>query len=159
MKDLELFSTSELGNAGVKIPLTDVEGNKTEHWIKIVSIDSTQFKKAQSLFRKAMLDTHADEEPDEALFNDPEKADRLTTELLASLVVAWSFKNDDGTPYECSKANVIKVLRDAPVLAQEIDEASAQRRNFIKRSSTKSATSRSKSSSSRNIRKTQKSVS
>ena len=46
MKDLEVFATAKLAEEGVKIPLTDVEGNETKHWIKIKSTDSISFKKS-----------------------------------------------------------------------------------------------------------------
>ena len=52
MKDLEGFATSELSEEGVKIPLIDVEGNPTKHWLKIKSVDSKAFKKAQADFQK-----------------------------------------------------------------------------------------------------------
>ena len=133
MKDLEGFATAKLSEEGVKIPLTDVEGNETEHWIKIKSTDSVSFKKAQSKFRKKLLEIHELAEADENLDSVIE-ADKITLALLASVVVSWSFKNDDGTPYKCTNSNIIKVLKDAPILAQEIDVASARRKNFIKRS-------------------------
>lgn len=133
MKDLEGFATAKLAEEGVKIPLTDVEGNKTKHWIKIKSTDSMSFKKAQSKFRKRILSFHELSEDEESLDSIYE-TEKLGVELLACLVIGWSFKNDDGTPYKCTKPNVIKLLKDAPVLAQEIDTASARRKNFIKRS-------------------------
>lgn len=137
MKDLEGFATAKLAEEGVKIPLTDVEGNKTKHWIKIKSTDSSSFKKAQSKFRKRFIQINELNEADDSLDSILE-SEKLTLELLASLVVSWSFKNDDGTPYKCVKSNIIRVLREAPVLAQEIDAASARRKNFINRSLEKS---------------------
>ena len=133
MKDLEGFATAKLAEEGVKIPLTDVEGNKTKHWIKIKSTDSISFKKAQSKFRKKIVAIHEQEEADDSLQSILE-TEKLSLDLLACLILGWSFKNDDGTPYKCTKANAIKLLKDAPVLAQEIDAASARRKNFIKRS-------------------------
>lgn len=133
MKDLLQFSTAKLGNEGVKIDLTDVEGKPTEHWIKILSVDSTVFKTAQAKFRQAIIEMQQDSPDENELFQHGEKSEVETRKLLASLVVGWSFKNDDGTPYECNQSNVMQVLKDAPVLATEIDEASVQRKNFIKR--------------------------
>ena len=69
----------------------------------------------------------------------------------------WSFKNDDGSPYPCTTKNIKEVLRKAPVLAQEIDEASAKRKNFTKRNLTKSETSQEKNLSSTKSQKIAKS--
>ena len=52
MKDLEAFATSELSEEGVVIPLRDVEGKETEHWIKIRGTDSTPFKKANHVLEE-----------------------------------------------------------------------------------------------------------
>jgi len=152
MKDLEKFATAKLSDEGVKIPLTDVEGNPTEHWIKIRGIDSRAFKKAQGTFRKNMLELH------ELDSNNPERdssreQEQETAKLIASLVVSWSFKNDDGTPYECSKGNIIDVFKKAPVLVEEIDKASARRKNFIERNLESLESSQSKSSSSKKRQK------
>lgn len=138
MKDLEGFATAELSEEGVVIPLRNVEGKLTQHWIKIRGTDSTHFKKAQSIFRKKVLMLNELQEQKETLQNTI-KIEEETKKLLSSLVAEWSFNNDDGTPYPCIKANIIKVLTDAPILAQEIDLVSARRKNFIKGSLKKSA--------------------
>ena len=158
MKDLEKFATAKLSDEGVKIPLIDVEGNPTDHWIKIRGIDSAAFKSGQGEFRKNMLELH------ELESNNPKKdysqrKDKEMVKLISSLVVSWSFKNDDGTPYECNQANKIDVLNQAPVLVEEIDKASARRKNFIKRSLSKSANTQSKNSSSKKDQQKVKSVS
>lgn len=158
MKDLEAFATSELSEEGIIIPLTDVEGKQTKHWLKIKSTDSIAFKKAQSKFRTRILALHELEERNDGVDYTIEQ-EKLTTKLLASLVIDWSFKNDDGSDYECNESNIIKVLQDAPILAQEIDRASARRQNFIKRSLKKSKDLQSKSSSSTKSQKIAKSAS
>ena len=132
MKDLIQFSTAKLGNEGVKIDLTDADGKPTKHWIKILSIDSTAFKVAQAKFRKAIVVMQENSPEGADLLELNEDSEKETRRLLASLVVGWSFRNDDGTPYDCNQVNVMKVLKDAPILATEIDEASVQRKNFIK---------------------------
>ena len=131
MKDLDAFATGQLGEEGVKLPLKDVEGNETEHWIKIKSTDSISFKKAQSKFRKKLVSIH-EEGGDSETIQAMEATEKYSNELLASLVVDWSFHEDDGSKYPCTKSNILKVFKDAPMLAQEIDVASAKRKNFIK---------------------------
>ena len=88
-----------------------------------------------------------------------ELIEKETRELLSSLVVDWSFKNDDGTDYPCNKINNIKVLEQAPILFDEIDTASARRANFIERSLQKSQNLQENNSSSKRPRKKAKSVS
>lgn len=152
MKDLEVFATAKLAEEGVKIPLTDVEGNKTKHWIKIKSTDSISFKKAQSKFRKRILSIHELSGEEDSLDSILE-SEKLSLELIACLVISWSFKNDDGTPYKCTKTNIINLLKDAPILAQEIDVASARRKNFIKRSLKESSDSQKNNLSSKKDQK------
>ncbi len=156
MKDLEAFATSELSEEGVVIPLRDVEGKKTEHWIKIRGTDSTPFKKSQSRFRRKIVALTELEDSDKDI-DTTFKIEEETRILLSSLVVDWSFKNDDGSPYPCSVKNIKEVLEKAPVLAQEIDEASAKRKNFTKRNLTKSETSQEKNLSSTKSQKIAKS--
>ena len=158
MKDLEKFATAELSDEGVKIPLIDVEGNPTEHWIKIKGIDSAAFKSAQGGFRKNMLELH------ELESNNPKtdyskKKEKEMIKLISSLVVSWSFKEDNGDDFPCEETNIIEVLTKAPVLVEEIDRASARRENFIKRSLKKSVTTQSKNLSSKKSRQKVKSVS
>lgn len=158
MKDLERFATSKLSEEGVEIPLTDVEGKPTEHWITIRGTDSKPFKKAQAKFRRRVL---ALQEMDDSLTQEKntELIEKETRELLSSLVVSWSFKNDDGSNYPCTKSNIIKVLQDAPILCDEIDTASARRANFIQRSLPKSQNTQENNSSSKKPRKIAKSAS
>ena len=106
MKDLEGFATAKLAEEGVKIPLRDVEGKQTEHWIKIRGTDSTHFKKAQSAFRRKVLTLTELQEQKRKLLKTQRKLKLKTKKLLSSLVVDWSFKNDDGTPYACNKSNI-----------------------------------------------------
>ena len=131
MKDLEAFATGQLGEEGVKLPLKDVDGNETKHWIKVKSTDSLCFKKAQSKFRKKLVSIHEENDGVDSI-QTLEATEKFSNELLASLVVDWSFHDDDGSKHPCTKANVLKVFKEAPMLAQEIDVASAKRKNFIK---------------------------
>ena len=131
MKDLEAFATGQLGEEGVKLPLKDVEGNLTDHWIRIKSTDSICFKKAQSKFRKKLITIHEENDGVETI-QTLEATEKYSNELLASLVVDWSFHDDKGEKYPCTKTNILKVFKDAPILAQEIDAESAKRKNFIK---------------------------
>lgn len=158
MKDLEAFATAELSEEGIVIPLKDVDGKLTEHWVKIRGTDCSAFKKAQASFRKKIMEIHELETANPSS-DYSKQAEAATNKLLASLVVEWSFKEDDGSPYECSEKNIIHVLTQAPILANEIDEASARRRNFIKRSLSNSETLQSKSSSSNKSQKKAKQAS
>lgn len=157
MKDLEGFATNKLSEEGIKIPLMDVDGNPTKHWIVIKGTDSKAFKKAQSVFRKNVLEAQELAEVTDG-YDFSLISEKETNVLLASLVVDWSFKNDDGTPYECNTKNIVEVLEQAPVLADEIDKVSSRRRNFIKRSLRKSKNGQRKNSSSKRNPKTAKQV-
>jgi len=127
--ELGSFFTRARANEGIKLPLALPDGTPSEHWIRIRGVDSDHFRAADAAARRRMAD-------DLAVFKDDSKAqqllERVSRELIAELVIEWSFK----TP--CTRENVLKLLTEAPQIAQEIDTLAARRRLFFKQGSTSS---------------------
>jgi hypothetical protein len=129
--EMQGFFTRERANEGVLLPLSQPDGSKTEHWIRIRGVDSDDFRRAEAAAkRKAVTD-----------FGDITDKDRLQEqvfesmrELVAHLVISWSFS------IPCTLENVKKFLREAPQIAEEIDLLASRRRLFFKQGSANSTT-------------------
>jgi len=137
MTNIDKFKTRESGNAGIRIDLSTPDGEKTEEWIRISSVDSDKFRRAQY---DAKMDLLGRLKGDEDSI-DYEESLEINNTLLTSLVLGWSFTNDDGTPYPCNKKNVLDLLTNAPQIAQKIDSIASERALFMKGRSTRSAKS------------------
>lgn len=118
---MEEFFTRSKANEGMELPLTRPDGTKTEHWIRIRGVDSDAYRKANAESRRHLVKIAALEtaEEREAAF------DELELELKASLVISWSFEK------ECTPKNVKEFLREAPQIADAIDQMASRRKYFF----------------------------
>lgn len=118
---MEAFYTREKANAGVKVPLYTPDGAKSEHWLRIRGVDSDAFRDAEAeskrdTFRVANIEDLA------------ERAKAITDAkrgLIASLVISWSFEQ------ECSIENVKAFFRQAPQIADAVDQVASKRALFF----------------------------
>lgn len=124
--NMEAFYTRAKANEGIKLPLVLPTGERTEHWLQIRGIDSDIFRAAEAQASRRVLEIAAIEDKDEkAKAENDVKAD-----LLASLVIAWSFDQ------ECTIENVKAFFAEAPQIANMVDRAASQRsRFFVEKSS------------------------
>lgn len=132
------FFTRGRANEGVQLPLYHPDGTKSEHWVRILGIDSDVFRTAEAesrrdAFRVAAIDDK--QERSQAIAASKRR-------LVASLVVAWSF---DGP---CDLDSVEAFLVEAPQIMDAIDVAASRRALFFARGSSSSQPSQSTSSSS-----------
>lgn len=134
---MDAFFTRQMANDGIELPLYLPDGKPTEHRIRIRSIDSDAFQRADSEARKHLLEI--------SLETDKEKAATMLEEhrlrVRASLVISWTFEQ------ECTEANIMKFLQEAPQIAKEIDRLSGRRSLFFKKGSASSTPSQEVSSS------------
>ena len=125
--DVARFFTRQAGNEGVKMDLYDpVTGKKTEHWVRVVSVDSDIYPRANS---KAMRDARLLQD---SRLTEDEKIERLEKsklELVAKLVTEWSL------PAECSHENVVEFLTEAPQILEAINQLAGNRPLFMMGSS------------------------
>ena len=120
---MEHFFTREGANAGAKMPLYLPDGTISEHFVVVLGTDSDLFRKAEMEAKRAAANI--------AQIENAETRDSMIAEeqlnLIASLVTGWSF------PQECTKKNVLRFLKEAPQIAENINTYAAQRSNFVKK--------------------------
>lgn len=120
---MEAFFTRQAGNEGVEFSLDLPDGTPTPHRIRIRSIDSDIFRKANAEFKRQMVEIWAKSEgvePDSALLEE------LKLKLQASLVVSWTFPNPT------TLAGIVNLLKEAPAIAEQIDRISGRRAVFYR---------------------------
>lgn len=118
----EAFFTSAAAQEGIRLPLRDARGNKTDHWLHIIGVDSDEFRLLDSSNKRRAVEIGmiADEkERDRAILD-------MTRDLAASLVKGWSF------PQECTHKNVVAFFKEAPQIQRAVDMAAANRSLFCK---------------------------
>ena len=133
---MAMFHTRSAANEGVELPLYDLQGLKTEHWVRVVGADSDRFRQVELKNKREGAKIAAIQDQDERLAAIRE----LQLDLIASAVVAWSF------PAPCTKANVMNFLREAPQIADSIDTLVSRRSLFFAKRSVASIGTPSKSS-------------
>lgn len=128
---MEAFFTRERANEGIEIPLYLPDGTKTEHWLRIRGIDSDHFRLAEAESKREAMRV--------AMIEDPlERAKAIADiklSLIAELVISWSFEK------ECTHENVKEFFRQAPQIADAVDQVASKRALFFaKRSSSSLST-------------------
>ena len=123
---MDEFFTRQHANEGVKLPLSLPDGTPTEHYITIRGVDSDAFRMAEAVQNRKAASIAAMDEPERLKAIQDSK-----NELLASLVIGWSFDK------ECTTKNVVEFLTEAPQIADQIDTVAGRRALFfaLKRSS------------------------
>lgn len=117
---MEMFFTRGNANKGIKLPLYTPDGLKTEHWVRILGVDSDSYRAVEHEERRKALTLRGktEEEITQAM---NESSDRI----LSSIIVEWSFEE------ECNTENKLKFLREAPQIAEQINKFSGDRRLFF----------------------------
>lgn len=148
LAEMTSFFTRQAGNEGVQMPLYNpVTGEKSEHWLRVVSVDSDIYSRANS---KAMREAR---KLADTKLTDEEKAERLEEQkldLVASLVIAWSFD------MPCTFDNVRAFLAEAPQILESVNQLAGNRPLFMMGSSRSSEPSPKPTSSSAESHKDQK---
>lgn len=122
---MERFFTRENANEGIEVPLLLPDGSRTEHWIRIRGVDADAFRRAEARSKRRMLEVAAEKDEDrrDAAIEDARLA------LLAALVAGWSFDNP------CTEAEIKRLFREAPQIAEQVDRAAYDRARFFGNSS------------------------
>ena len=146
MSKKSLFYTREAANKGTKVPLFTPDGKATEEWLLVLGVDSDEFRRAETRSRRAALEIAQIEDKAER----DEVADRYRLELIASLIVSWSFDE------ECTLEEKVEFLREAPQVADLVDQIALNRKAFFGEGSSSSTSSQKQSSGSKGARKGRK---
>lgn len=128
---MEAFFTRERANDGIEVPLYLPDGTKTEHWLRIRGVDSDHFRLAEAESKRDAMRV--------AMIEDPlERAKAIADaklNLIAALVISWSFEK------ECTLENIKEFFRQAPQIADAVDQVASKRALFFaKRSSSSLST-------------------
>jgi hypothetical protein len=128
---MDEFFTRDKANEGVTLPLfRPDDGTKTEHWLKILGVDSDAYFKAETAMRRAMPGVEAEAKSlngaEEQLTFIAEKQKEWQRKVLAAVIVDWSFEK------ECNEANKIEFLAKAPQIAKAVDTFISDRRLFFR---------------------------
>lgn len=133
---MESFNVKAKSEEGIEMKLSLPDGTETEHYLVIRGSDSPTFKKALARNqRKQMelmkLQSNGKKKVDAgAMAMKQEKNQR---ELVATLVVGWSFAED------CTPEAVSKFFENSPQIQEQVDEVAAERRHFFNKPSNNSA--------------------
>src|SRR5690606_6700605 len=112
------------------LPLFFPDGSVSEYSLFIRGIDSDHFKKAEresvrravTLAEKKNNKEFTEEEAEEAYHEEKLK-------LVASLIIRWNL------PEEFTEENVLKLLREAPQITDEVNRRAADRKTFFRKES------------------------
>lgn len=140
---MEAFFTRERANEGVVIPLYSPDGTKTEHWLRIRGVDSDVFREAEAnskrdAFRVASI---------EDIVERGRAIKEAKLDLIASLVMEWSFDK------ECTFEAIKEFFRQAPQIADAVDQVASKRALFFEKRSSSSVSTPKRSSGSTRGRK------
>lgn len=135
---MDEFFTRERANEGIQVPLWRPDGTKSEHWVRIIGIDSDAFRQADAEARRDAVRIAQIESPSERAG----EIARSKRRLIAHLVIGWSFEQ------ECNVDSVEQFFTQAPQIMDAIDVAASKRTLFFAVRSSSSQPSQSTSSDS-----------
>ena len=118
---MSAFFTRGVANEGLQLPLYLPNGEKSEHWVRVLGVDSDAFRAAEAeskrdAFRIAGIESREERAAEIA---------KSKRRLVASLVTAWSFDQP------CTVDNVEAFFLEAPQIMDAIDIAASKRALFF----------------------------
>ena len=142
---MEAFFTRERANEGVEVPLYTPDGTKSQHWIRIRGVDSDAFREAEANSKRDAFRVASIEDTVERA----KAIQDAKLNLIAALVISWSFEK------ECTHENVKEFFRQAPQIADAVDQVASKRALFFAKRSSSSVSTPKPSSGSTRSRKGQ----
>jgi hypothetical protein len=136
---MEQFFTRQRANDGVELPFTLPDGTSTKHSLRIRGVDSDVFRLAEAESQRRIL-----EASHEFVNNKSKMAQTMAderTRVVASLIISWSFDRPLTTE------SAVAFLKEAPQIAEQIDQLATRRRLFFRLGSVNSSPSPAPSSS------------
>lgn len=132
MSSFEKHFTYDQVEGGIELPIMFPNGKPSKDWVRIRSTLSRTFKRVQAEINRRALSRATKysqvSDPKERLKNEEEEKeihDEESRELLAALIVDWSFEQP------CTKTNKMHFLKMAPQVAEKIDIAATQQSRFF----------------------------
>ena len=124
MKSITELFTDEACSTPTRLPLDDLDGKKTKHWLEIVGADTRESRILTSIMQRDMLSASGDADEQVA-----KRYDAVTT-FFAKHVKGWSFKDE-----ECTLEAVTDALSKAPKLRTSVENTIYNSTLFLKGSS------------------------
>jgi hypothetical protein len=115
------FFTRLAGNTGQRVALPKPDGSSSDQWLHVLSVDSDAFRRAELRYRREIALAVSKKVGHEEMAT---LVGHLRTELLASLVAGWSFDE------VLTETTVQELLREAPYIADLVDNTASNRRLF-----------------------------
>ena len=127
--DITSFDTRTRANEGVEIELLSLKtGRGSGSFIKVIGTDSDKFIDLSTQRARAMSELMAQSPNGEI---DRKDMVRFTVDLLVGCTLGWRGLESDGKPLEFSPANARMLYESFPAIRQQINEATAERKNFL----------------------------
>jgi hypothetical protein len=124
----ESLFTRDLANDGVKVELSLPNGKDSGFWLLVAGIDSDVYRKGKTkLMRFALKLAGKDDEESEDLYQ------LEIIKRTAACILDWNLVDDDGTPWTLNDKNRFELLRQAPQIADKIDDVITSRSLYVKK--------------------------
>lgn len=124
----ESLFTRDLANDGVKVDLFFPNGKSSGFWILVAGIDSDVYRKGKTKLMRFAISLSGK--------NDEESEDLYQLEIIrrtAACIIDWNLVDDDGAEWPLNDSNRFKLLRQAPQIADKIDDVITSRSLYIKK--------------------------
>lgn len=113
------FHSRKKANEGRKVFLKTPEGDVTEHWFRVVNVDSDVVSKAYADLRTAAVENKMSGKP------DPDFQAKMTEKVVATAVIEWSFEEP------LTVEAVREFLVEAPHIQSEVSDLIYDRKAFF----------------------------
>jgi len=128
---MEAFFIKDTSEEGVKVDLTLPDGTATGEHLIVRGADSPTFRKALARTNRLKMDLMKRTQGSKGrqaldAGTAAMKEAKIGRELVAKLVVGWSFEQD------FTQENLLKFLENAPQILEQIDQFAGDRTNFFK---------------------------
>tara|TARA_R110000744_G_scaffold143559_1_gene255491 strand:- start:1229 stop:1669 length:441 start_codon:yes stop_codon:yes gene_type:complete len=120
--------TRDLANDGVKVELSFPDGKDSGFWILVAGIDSDVYRKGKTKLMRFAISLSGK--------NDEESEDLYQLEIIkrtAACIIDWNLIDDDGSEWPINDSNRFKLLRQAPQIADKIDDVITSRSLYVKK--------------------------
>ena len=124
MKSITDLYTDSACNTPTRLPLEDLQGNPSDHWLGIVGAETRDSRVWTSIMQRDFLKVSGDD--------DAQVSERydIVTAFLAKHVKEWSFSDE-----ECTLEAVVDALTKAPQLRTSVEQTIYHTSLFLKGSS------------------------
>ena len=122
--DMAAFATRKAGNDGIRLSISLPDGTPTDRYLIVRNFRSDAYRAKLAEIRERLAEGGKPTDTQR-------EADRLS--LIASLVAGWNFDTD------CTQANVEAFLREAQLVAEQVDRVATDDDRFFGKGSSPSS--------------------